>query len=306
VDRVHAAGAGDGWLAAALPRVERELAFWRTLRDTPCGLAAYGSHGSDAEALSCLEAIEQTRFRVSAAPADRVRTAHDLIASCESGWDFTPRFGYSCRDLCPVDLNALLAASEDLVGIWRARLGLPGAEAWRRAAARRRSLLDDLCWDPDLATWLDWDMATSRRRPQPSAAAGYALWLGTVDPAKAQAWVARALPRLLMAGGVTTCEPGPRTQVWQWDHPNAWPPLQYAVVHGLHRHGFTIEARTVAEAWGRAVLGGWRSTGQLWEKPNAVTGGNDVVDEYPMPAMLGWTAGVWAHFRERGWITDPG
>jgi alpha,alpha-trehalase len=30
----------------------------------------------------------------------------------------------------------------------------------------------------------------------------------------------------------------------------------------------------------------------LWEKYNAVTGTTDVVNEYKMPPMMGWTAGV--------------
>lgn len=295
VSRIHAVTGDDAWLAAALPRIEREVAFWRTLRSSPCGLATYGVHGTDGDAQGTTEWVHQNRFPITQPREAWVDIGRDLTASCESGWDFTPRFGFDCRSICPVDLNCLLAATEDLVGLWRERLGLPAALAWRAAAAARRARVDELCWDEASGTWLDWDWRRGERRMMPSAAAAYALWLGAESPERARRWAAQALPRLLFKGGITTCEPGPRSQTWQWDHPNAWPPLQYAAVMGLLRHGLEAEARQIAKAWCQAAFNAWVATGRLWEKSNCVTGGLDVKDEYPMPPMLGWTAGTWAH-----------
>jgi alpha,alpha-trehalase len=42
----------------------------------------------------------------------------------------------------------------------------------------------------------------------------------------------------------------------------------------------------------------FEATGNLWEKYNASTGSIDVQNEYEMPPMLGWTAGVFLHALE--------
>ena len=46
-------------------------------------------------------------------------------------------------------------------------------------------------------------------------------------------------------------------------------------------------------------------THNLWEKYNVINGSIDVVDEYKMPTMMGWSAGVYLaadHFLENGTI----
>jgi alpha,alpha-trehalase len=40
----------------------------------------------------------------------------------------------------------------------------------------------------------------------------------------------------------------------------------------------------------------YEQTGHLWEKYNVVKGNAEVVDEYTMPTMLGWTFGVYVYF----------
>lgn len=37
----------------------------------------------------------------------------------------------------------------------------------------------------------------------------------------------------------------------------------------------------------------FEKTSSLWGKYNAVTGGNDAIDEHEIPEMLGWTEGVY-------------
>jgi alpha,alpha-trehalase len=46
------------------------------------------------------------------------------------------------------------------------------------------------------------------------------------------------------------------------------------------------------------VISNYEKTGVLWEKYNAVTGTTKVADEYKMPSMVGWTAGVFVFARE--------
>ena len=56
------------------------------------------------------------------------------------------------------------------------------------------------------------------------------------------------------------------------------------------------EAKRIAEKYVRATNLLFEKTGQLWEKYNAETGEIDTRSEYGTPAMLGWSAGVYAEF----------
>lgn len=42
----------------------------------------------------------------------------------------------------------------------------------------------------------------------------------------------------------------------------------------------------------------FEETGNLWEKYNVVEGNINVSNEYEMPAMMGWTAGVYLELKE--------
>lgn len=67
---------------------------------------------------------------------------------------------------------------------------------------------------------------------------------------------------------------------------------------GLLRHGYKSEARRIAEKFLLTCARNLETTGMLWEKYNALTGGIDVADEYKMPHMMGWTAGACLHAAE--------
>jgi alpha,alpha-trehalase len=115
-----------------------------------------------------------------------------------------------------------------------------------------------------------------------------------VASAAQAAALVRNLPLVERAHGLITCAEGshPSANTYQWDAPNAWPPLQAAAIMGLRRYGYHAEARRLAEKYVRTCARNLAATGQLWEKYNALTGGIDVADEYKMPPMMGWTAGV--------------
>jgi len=96
---------------------------------------------------------------------------------------------------------------------------------------------------------------------------------------------------------VMACAEGSNNSVntYQWDAPNAWPPHQTAAIIGLLRHGFKADARRIAEKYVLTCARNLTTSGQLWEKYNALTGCIDVADEYKMPHMMGWTAGGCVH-----------
>ena len=42
----------------------------------------------------------------------------------------------------------------------------------------------------------------------------------------------------------------------------------------------------------------YEQTGHLWEKYNVVEGNANAVNEYEMPAMMGWTFGVYTYLKK--------
>jgi alpha,alpha-trehalase len=118
------------------------------------------------------------------------------------------------------------------------------------------------------------------------------LMAGAASPAEAAAVVAQ-LGRIEAPYGIAACEPGERDQLYQWDHPNGWPPSQFAAVTGLLNYGYREKALQLLRAYLNTIERNFQTSGRLWEKYNVVSGNLEVADEYPMPTFLGWTAGVY-------------
>lgn len=281
------------WLGRAHATLHKEYAFWMTLRQLPVGLNHHGHHGDPKAVDNFYWVVRERLLSIPDEPAARMRYLHHAMAEAETGWDFNPRFDRRCADFAAIDLNSLLYLHESNAAFFADELGSGDGNLWRERAARRRSLLDRLCWDDARGLYFDYDAATERRSPVVSVATLYPLWAGLASPEQA-ARVVASLPLIEVPFGIVACAPGEleRPQPYQWDHPNAWPPTQFAAMAGLLRYGYQAEARRVAEKYLACVCGGFAQTGNLWEKYNGVTGGVDVTDEYAMPAMLGWTAGT--------------
>ncbi len=301
VDRIFAHTGDLAWLEKALPGLEVEHAFWQANRLAPCGLNHYGHQASDAELLSMWDNPDGRPGHAKEVPitdADKIRVAGYSYAECESGWDFSPRFGHRATDFCPADLNALLYAAERIIAHGHRLLGRVQRSAdWENRATRRAALMRHLLWSLELGAFADYDHMHDRRSAQVSVAMFYPVWLGVTNAAESASTL-DLLPRLERPHGITTCEPGPRERLCQWDAPNAWPPLQYATVRALEAGGRTDDARRVANAHLETVARNLAGTGDLWEKYNAETGDIQVQNEYKMPAMMGWTAGVCAALAE--------
>ncbi len=292
-DELHRLAPDRAWLERIYAAITREYAFWAALRSSPTGLAANNTHADPATLADFHEVIRHRLKDIPDEPVARLVYLRHKMAECEV-WDFNPRFDQRCADFNAVDTNAVLYQVETIAAGWAEELGrATEATLWRDRAALRRSRMDALLWDEARCWYFDYDWAQGRRGPVVSAAAYFALWTGASSDAQAAALV-RNLPLLERAHGLLTCAEGsnPSANTYQWDAPNAWPPLQAAAILGLRRYGYHAEARRLAGKYVLTCARNLAATGQLWEKYNALTGGIDVADEYKMPPMLGWTAGI--------------
>lgn len=283
------------WLAEAYPRLKTEHRFWMERRGSRCGLNRY-----DCEPLpekwvehSSRSAIGRLGFRPEGmSDADMARANH---AAGESGWDFTPRMGWEVFHYAPVDLNSWLYAQEDQLSFFAGELGLDQEEKHWAAERDARAALCRKYLRGDDMVFYDYNERTGQRESLVSAATFYPLYVGMATRTEAAAAV-KVLPRVEEEYGAACVEPCDKPGNYQWGHPNGWPPTQRIIVDGLLRYGYREDALRIACKYVELVERCFEETGHLWEKYNVVKGNAEVVDEYKMPTMLGWTFGVYQHF----------
>lgn len=283
------------WLAGAYERLKKENAFWMERRRNESGLNRY-----DCEPLpesfvkhSCKSAVGRLGFRPEGmSDEDMARANH---AAGESGWDFTPRMGWEVFRYAALDLNSWLYAQEDQLSYFAGKLGLVEEQRqWEKARDSRAALCRRYLKGED-GVFYDYNEQTKERSSMVSAATFYPLFVGMATQEEAAAAV-KMLPRVEEKYGIACTERNDKPGNYQWGHPNGWPPTQRIVVDGLLRYGYREEAMRIAAKYVELVESCFAQTGHLWEKYNVVKGNVEVVDEYEMPTMLGWTFGVYYHF----------
>ena len=88
----------------------------------------------------------------------------------------------------------------------------------------------------------------------------------------------------------------PDGDVYQWGYPNSWAPNNWWAYLANNRVGNQEKAKTIIKNYLDTVSAEFEKSGKLYEKYDAVQGGKAVVNEYEVPEMLGWTAGVFSRF----------
>lgn len=294
---------GDSdWLKTAAAALEKEYNFWCVRRSTACGLNRYGVNrekpgceGMDAELskrLGINPPIETAELKIE-----------HFIASCESGWDLTPRFEFEAFNYAPIDLNCLLYALESNMAYFCGETGAANAGEWQKRAETRAELMRRLMKNAD-GCFYDCNFNKNRLSPVFSAASLFPLFVGMATAAEAAAAV-KALPRLEKKYGVAACEKNNIPGNYQWDYPNGWACLQFIAAEGLLKYGYTEDARRIAEKYITATDGIFAETGNLWEKYNVIDGTINTRNEYKLPPMLGWTAGTYLYMKRLLGTAEP-
>ncbi|MBN2658974.1 MAG: hypothetical protein JXR86_18110 [Spirochaetales bacterium] len=280
---------GTVFLQEIYPLLEREYDFWINERTTFEGLQSYG-HKADVSSLCTFSAEVARRIGFDLHSPDLKGAGH-LLAEAESGWDFTPRFEGVCSDFLPVDLNSLLYGFETIMADFALRLGREGdPEIWAGRRSRRREKMAGYLWDGERGVFTDYNFRTGKKAGLMTAASLFPLWTGIASEQEAGETV-KALKVLEFSCGIAATESG--TFRNQWAYPNGWPPLQYIAYRGLDRYGYRDDAERLAVKYINIVESLYERTGHLWEKYNVADPLYDVLDEYKMPPMMGWTAGVY-------------
>lgn len=283
------------WLTDAYPRLKKEHRFWMERRSCQCGLNRYDCEPLPEKwvAHSSRSAIARLGLRPEgASDYDMARANH---AAGESGWDFTPRMGWEVYNYAPVDLNSWLYAQEDQLAYFAGELELLlDKRHWLAERDARAALCRKYLQGTD-GVFYDYNERTHERSPLVSAATYYPLYVKMATRTEAAAAV-KVLHRVEEEYGIACVEKCDKPGNYQWGYPNGWPPTQRIVVDGLLNYGYREDAFRIAKKYCDLVESCFAQTGHLWEKYNVVKGNAEVVDEYEMPTMLGWTFGVYYYF----------
>ena len=278
------------WLKGAYELLKREYDFWITKRGTSCGLCGYGCDlGPDMYNNYAVCYEERVGVRPEGKSDEEI--AKHAIATAESGWDMNPRWGFEAYNYVQVDLNCLLYMLEKNMSEFAKILKIDEVNLWSEREDKRRELMNKFMTDEN-GLFFDYNFKENKLSSVFSVASFFPLFAGFADEKQAKAAVSN-LCRLEMEYGISTCEKSDNKIQYQWDYPNGWACMQYVTVKGLLNYGYTDEAMRIADKYISSMDKIFEETGNLWEKYNVTDGTLNVVDEYKMPAMMGWTAGVY-------------
>ncbi|MET0570766.1 MAG: alpha,alpha-trehalase TreF [Pedobacter agri] len=223
----------------------------------------------------------------------------NVRSAAESGWDFSSRWFADGKnfsqiittDLLPVDLNTLMYNLEIAIAAANQQAGnkVKAVLFYARAAKRKTAILKYF-WNTDLNFFTDYNWKTKSLSNQFTLAASFPLYFKLATPAQAKSVAEKIEKDFLKAGGLITTL---TTSKEQWDAPNAWAPLQYISIKGLHHYGFDKLADDITSRWINQNIAVFKETGKLMEKYNVVeTNSKGGGGEYPLQDGFGWTNGV--------------
>jgi len=276
------------WLASAFDTLQKEYAFWMTKRISPIGLNHYDSAITEDEYDEWAELLAE---RIGFVPdEDKSVLARHMMAVAESGWDVNPRWGFETFNYDCVELNSLLYAFEKNMAYFCGILQNGQSDIWLKRAEVRRDLMNKYLEKDGI--FYDYNYVTYEKNSLLSAASLYPMFCGVATPSQAQAMV-DSLYRLETDYGILACEKNNLPGKYQWNYPNGWACLHYVAIEGLDKYGYTDDAKRIAQKYVTLADNIFGQTNNLWEKYNVAEGNLDAANEYGLPAMMGWSAGVY-------------
>lgn len=288
------------WLKRVYPSLIKEYDFWMSKRLTPTGLNHYSHNGDDKLKLElakyATERIGNTSVLNGLTKNEILKIGSNFIAECESGWDFNPRFQMHCEEFCPIDLNSNLYIYEKNFEFFSRIMKNKEQELqWRNIALKREKLMDKYFYNSHDGFYYDYNFVSKKQSDVKSGAVFSLLFAKSISDSKAKRLIKLALNKLEYTYGLATCENKNYRYKYQWSYPNGWAPIHYLAIAGLDNYGYKEDAIRITNKYVTNVVKTFIATNNLWEKYNVVEGNVNVSNEYSMPPMIGWTAGVFLY-----------
>lgn len=285
------------WLSDIYPTLCKEYDFWQRERLAPNGLNFYGNFAALNDHLIndyCCDFENRSGGYKPKDEEEKLKIAKTCMAVYESGWDCCSRFGFDAEFYNPVDLNALLFGFENTMYNFSKILGNNMEELWKERYEKRKALMKKYLWCESEGLYLDWNFKEEKHSNVKSLASLYPAFLGMDDKLLGEE---QLIKKLLLPYGVACSIEDSYTFKLQWDYPNVWAPLQYVAYKACKNYGLNDLAKIIAKCYIDLIEENFKTTGNLWEKYDGITGKVANAD-YEAPTMMGWTAGVYLRFVE--------
>lgn len=283
------------WLKRAVGYLTKEYDFWGNNRNTEIELSQYRGNIEEID-LNARAKGFIGRIKNCPEGIDDEKLGFQYVIACEAGWDISPRFGFDAEHFVQIDLNSLLCAMERNIAFFLGELNEENT-IWTKRYEKRLELMNKYMQTDGV--FYDYNFKTGKVGEVFSCVSLYPMWLGLLTSEQAQKTV-KELPRLENAYGLSACEDVPSLSeyTFQWGYPNGWAPMHLIAVEGLLKYGYKEKALEIAKKYVTLVEENFEKTNNLWEKYNVVDGSINVAqenDHATMPAMLGWSAGVYLY-----------
>ncbi|KAM9318761.1 trehalase [Pholidichthys leucotaenia] len=313
VESYYQATKDKEFLREALPVLEREYQFWMQNRSVAVNVSGmvhilnrYHVQVASPRPESFTDDVE-----LAEGLTDDLKEQlwMDLNTGAESGWDFTSRWyingdGHNdgtFRDtrttqIIPADLNALMCRTEKTLASFHRLLGDGDSAMYDQAVERRLKAVESVLWDAERGAWFDFNLVTNSRN--------FEFYTSNLAPVWAQCYsqseMGEKAMKYLKGSGALQYNNGVPTSLkesgQQWDHPNAWPPLQHMLIEGLSKLSSEDAkqlASDLAQRWIRTNWMAYNKYKAMFEKydvnGDGKPGGGG---EYEVQLGFGWTNGV--------------
>ena len=272
-----------------LPALKTEYEYWMKNRILPCGLNAYGNSATKEVKVYMATEFEQRLGKKF--EADREELGSNVLAECESGWDFSPRFNHRCTEYAPIDLNCIMYINEMVIATFES--DLIEKQKYENFALLRKQKMLKYMFNGEFLN----DAIPEKTVSNTVSVATLFPFLVGIQSDKIT--LKKLLYRLECKNGISACEKqNYNNTIYQWGYPNMWAPLVYFAFFALKQSGLIVDANRIGEKYLTAVEKTFEKTLKLWEKYDAETGEKATVNEYTETEMLGWTAGVYNYIYE--------
>ena len=272
-----------------LPALKTEYEYWMKNRILPCGLNAYGNSATNEVKVYMATEFEQRLGKKF--EADREELGSNVLAECESGWDFSPRFNHRCTEYAPIDLNCIMYINEMVIATFES--DLIEKQKYENFALLRKQKMLKYMFNGEFLN----DAIPGKTVSNTVSVATLFPFLVGIQSDKIT--LKKLLYRLECKNGISACEKqNYNNTIYQWGYPNMWAPLVYFAFFALKQSGLIVDANRIGEKYLTAVEKTFEKTLKLWEKYDAETGEKATVNEYTETEMLGWTAGVYNYIYE--------
>ncbi|XP_018335277.1 trehalase-like [Agrilus planipennis] len=305
------------WLRNNIKYLDTELSYWLCKKKAEVMkggqkyvLAHYYAPSEGPRPESYREDIESANYFPDKEQKQQFYT--NIKSGAETGWDFSSRWIFDQNGgnnanlsfidtprIIPVDLNSFLCEAFDHLSSLYLLIGdQRNSHFWKEKHLHFRKSIQQVLWDEKDGIWYDYDNTLSKPRKYFYPSNVSPLWNNCIDPNRKSIFGKRVLEYLQSTdalktpGGIPTSE---EQSGEQWDFPNAWAPLQAIVIQGLYNsENFDAQnaAEELAKKWISANIRGYRETGELYEKYDALHSGKyGGGGEYVVQTGFGWTNG---------------